>query len=78
VEAICYAAGLLNINFKNYLTGTIASHVAIGLPFYFFTNNLFEGKNFIISFLIAIAFIPWLLIARKRYLEEMSPNSTSN
>ena len=70
VEAICYAAGLLNINFKNYLTGTIASHVAIGLPFYFFTNNLFEGKNFIISFLIAIAFIPWLLIARKRYLED--------
>lgn len=77
VEAICYAAGLLNINFINYLIGTIASHVALGLPFYFFTNNLFEGKNFIVSFLIAVAFIPWLLIAKKRYLEGLSPDSTS-
>lgn len=70
VEAVCYAAGILNINYLNFLIGTVSSHAALGLPFYFFTNNLFEGKNFIINLILIAIFIPWALIAKKRYFEE--------
>ncbi len=70
VEAVCYAAGLLNINYFNFLIGTVSSHVALGVPFYYFTNNIFEGKNFIFSFILVAIFIPWAFIAKKRYFED--------
>ena len=70
VEAVCYAAGLLNIGYPSFLIGTIASHAALGIPVYYFTNNLFEGKNFLINLAIVAIFVPWAFIARKRYLEE--------
>lgn len=70
VEAVCYGAGLLNIKYLNFAIGTIASHVVLGVPFYYFTNNIFEGKNFIFNLIIVAIFIPWALVAKKRYLEE--------
>jgi len=69
IEAIYYGAGFLNISFKNFIIAATASHMLIGIPSYYFTKNIIEGKNVI---LIAISFligIPFFVKFKKRHFE---------
>lgn len=69
MEAICYGAGLLNITYKNFLIGSIFSHLVIGIPIYYLASNITQLKNIpltLISIIIG-GFIFWKI--RKRYFK---------
>lgn len=72
VEIVCYAAGLLKVGFRNYLIGTVTSHAAIGIPFYYFSGELFQGRNFLINLGLAVAVVILFTFFRKRYFEKHS------
>jgi uncharacterized membrane protein YdjX (TVP38/TMEM64 family) len=72
VEVVCYAAGLLRVGFTNYLIGTVTSHAAIGIPFYYFSGELFQGRNFLINLIFAAALVCLLIFFKKRYFEKLS------
>lgn len=69
VEIIYYGAGLLKIGFKNFLVGATLSHVVVGVPSYFFANNLIEGKNVLLVVLSLALGIPFFLKFKKRHFE---------
>lgn len=56
IEAIYYGAGLLNINFRNFLVGTTISHLLVGIPSFYLTRELFSSRNIVLNvFLLTIA-----------------------
>lgn len=67
VEFVNYAAPLLNIKFKSFMLGTILAHLLLGIPMYYFANNLFEGRNVFISLILAGLGIAIVVKFRKRY-----------
>lgn len=69
MEAVCYGAGLLNITFKNFLVGSILSHLAIGIPTYYLANNITQLRNlpFTVIVILAGGFIFWKL--KNRYFK---------
>lgn len=69
LEAICYGAGILGIGFKNFLIGSILSHIAVGVPLYYLINNVFSGKNaaiIVVSLVVAVVLFSKL---KNRYFE---------
>lgn len=71
VEIVCYAAGLLRVGIKNYVLGTITSHMAVGIPFYYFSGALFQGKNIVINIVFAAAVAVLFAFFKKRYFEKI-------
>jgi uncharacterized membrane protein YdjX (TVP38/TMEM64 family) len=71
VEIVCYAAGLLKITFRNFMIGSIISHVVLGLPTYYLANNLLELKNLWLSAAILAVGIPFVWKLKGRYIEYM-------
>ncbi|MBI2103662.1 VTT domain-containing protein [Candidatus Woesebacteria bacterium] len=69
IEAIYYGAGLLKIGFKNFLIGAVISHLAIGVPSFLLIQNVFDGKNLIISALSLLIAVPIFLKFKSRYFE---------
>ena len=68
VEVVAYASGLFKIGYKNFLLGTILSHLLVVIPAYYFFGNIFSGQNMIIS-IISIGILLILFAKfRKRYL----------
>jgi uncharacterized membrane protein YdjX (TVP38/TMEM64 family) len=68
-EAISYAAGLLGIRYKNFLIGTVLSHLFLGIPTYFLVANIFNAQNLGISLTVSIIAIAFLWKAKGRYFE---------
>jgi len=69
VEIVAYASGLFRIGYRNFLLGTIASHFLLGIPAYYFFENIFEGKNILISIVSIVALIFLFTKFKGRYLE---------
>jgi uncharacterized membrane protein YdjX (TVP38/TMEM64 family) len=69
VEAVCYGAGLLRIRFRNFLIGTIASHIVVGIPTFSITNNLFESRQIALSLAFLVVTVPLVILSRKRYFD---------
>ena len=69
VELVCYAAGLLRVRYSVFMLATIASHAAIGIPFYYFGKGLF-GENGWVGPALFIGLIIVFLTLRKRYFVE--------
>jgi uncharacterized membrane protein YdjX (TVP38/TMEM64 family) len=67
VELVCYGAGLLKIRFHTFIIGTILSHIAIGIPTYYWASGLFSGKRTIINLLFAAVFVSLFMFLKKRY-----------
>lgn len=69
LEVLCYGAGLLNIKYKNFLIGSIGSHLLLGIPTYYLASNIVEFKNIplTVGLIVLGAFIFWKL--RKRYFK---------
>jgi len=68
VEVVAYASGLFKIGYKNFLIGTILSHILVVTPAYYFFGNIFAGKNIIISIVSFAVLLLLLAKFRKRYL----------
>lgn len=68
VELVAYASGLFKIRYRNFMIGTILSHIVVGMPAYYFFGNIFSGQNIIISLVLAAILIVLLLKFRSRYL----------
>lgn len=69
LEAVYYGAGFLKVGFKNFLIGSILSHVAVGIPLFFLTNNIFNGQNIVLTILLTVVGILFVLFTKARYFE---------
>lgn len=69
-EIISYGAGLLRIRFSHFICATMVSHIVIGLPFFYFTHALFEGKNMIMNIIFIIGMIVLFVFLKDRYFEK--------
>jgi uncharacterized membrane protein YdjX (TVP38/TMEM64 family) len=69
LEAICYGAGLLGVKFKNFLIASVVSHSIVGLPTFYFANNLLEGRNVTITAVSVVVAVLIVYKYRHRYLE---------
>lgn len=68
-EIVCYAAGILNIRYRNFLIGSTLSHIVMGIPFYYFANSLFSKKQIVVNLILMGIVLPLLWKFRSRYIE---------
>lgn len=69
IEAINYGAGLLKVSYKNFLLGSIGSHLLYGIPAFYVGESLIKGENVVYS-LISIVFTVFIFWKIKgRYFE---------
>lgn len=69
LEAVYYGAGLLKINFPKFLVGAILSHIIVGVPTFILAQNIFSGKNIVITVVSVVVSIFILYKAKGRYFE---------
>lgn len=69
LEAVYYGAGYLKIGFKNFLIGSILSHVVVGVPTFFLANNIFNGQNVVLTVVLTILGVMFVLFTKARYFE---------
>ncbi|MEK7114944.1 MAG: VTT domain-containing protein [Patescibacteria group bacterium] len=69
VEMVCYGAGILGIKYRNFLIGTVLSHLIIGLPFYYLVGGIIGKENVLFNLVLIAIFIPLFFFARNRYFE---------
>ena len=69
IEAVNYAAGLIQISFPKFAIATVISHPLVGLPVFYSAGRIFEGKNIIFSFGLLLLAIPLIYRLRGRYFE---------
>lgn len=69
VEVVAYASGLFKIGYRNFLIGTVLSHMVVVTPAYYFFGNIFSGKNMIVSVISIVLLLLLFAKFRKRYLE---------
>ena len=69
IEAIYYGAGLLKVGFKNFFVAAVISHLAIGIPTFYFLNNVFSGGSVVVAAVSLMIAIPFFLRFKSRYFE---------
>lgn len=69
LEAIYYGAGFLRVSFKNFFVGAFLSHVFMGVPIFYLTNNIFNGQNLILTILISVFGLFFMFFTKGRYFE---------
>lgn len=69
LEAVYYGAGFLKIGFKNFLIGSVLSHVAVGIPSFYLAENILNGQNVILTVALTLAGIIFIFSTKGRYIE---------
>lgn len=69
LEAVYYGAGLLEIKFWKFMIGAFLSHLVVGIPTFILAQNIFGGKNLIITGVSIILSIILVLKTKGRYFE---------
>lgn len=69
LEAIYYGAGFLKIGFKNFLIGSMLSHIVVGVPSFFLANNILNGQNIVLTIALTVVGIVFVLFTKGRYFE---------
>lgn len=69
IEAVYYGAGFLKIGFKNFLIGSVLSHIAVGIPSFFVADNILNGRNIILTITLTFLGIIFLISTKGRYVE---------
>ena len=69
VELVSYGAGLLRVRFRNFIAGVVLSHFLVGIPVFYFMNNIFLGRDLIISLILVVVMLAFFYLTRKRYFE---------
>lgn len=70
VEAVSYAAGIMNIGFWNFLVGAVISHIVVAVPMFYFAASLFGGNNVIFNLIVIAIVLPIVWKLRNRYFEK--------
>lgn len=69
LEAVYYGAGFLKIGFRNFLIGSILSHIVIGVPTFFLANNILNGQNIVLTILLTVVGVMFIIFTKGRYFE---------
>lgn len=69
IEVIYYGAGVLQVNFPRFLIGSILAHLLVGIPSFYLANNIFSGKDIVITITLAVIAIFVVLKTKGRYFE---------
>lgn len=69
LEAVYYGAGFLKVGFKNFLIGSVLSHIAVGVPSFYLASNIFNGQNIVLTIILTIIGILFVLFTKARYFE---------
>ena len=69
LEAIYYGAGFLKIPFGKFLIGASLSHIVVGVPSFVLANNIFSGKNFVLTGALSVLALVFVLKTKGRYFE---------
>lgn len=68
-EAVCYAAGLLGVSYRNFIISILGPHILFVIPAYYYAESIFKTKNLVTSYLLILVSIPLLMKLKKRYLQ---------
>ncbi|MEK7168873.1 MAG: VTT domain-containing protein [Patescibacteria group bacterium] len=69
LEAVYYGAGFLKIGFRNFLIGSILSHIVVGTPSFYLANNILNGQNIILTAILTMIGIIFIIFTKGRYFE---------
>lgn len=69
MEAINYGAGILNIKYKNFLIGSLVAHIAQGVPAYYLSQSIYQGKYGLLSLVLIILNFTIFFKIKGRYFE---------
>jgi uncharacterized membrane protein YdjX (TVP38/TMEM64 family) len=69
LEAVCYGAGVLKVNFMSFMIGSVLSHVVVGIPTYFLANNILTGGSVILAICSTILIVFLFTKLKNRYFE---------
>lgn len=69
LEAVYYGAGFLRIPFGKFLIGASLSHIAVGVPSFILANNIFSGKNLVLTGILSVLALIFVLKTKGRYFE---------
>lgn len=69
LEAVYYGAGLLKVNLYKFLLGAVASHLLIGIPSFIMAENIFNGKNILITLASILISVFIVYKTKDRYFE---------
>lgn len=69
IEIIYYGAGVLKINFWNFLVGSALSHILVGVPSFYLTGNILSGGNIFLIIVSLILLIVLFSRLKNRYFE---------
>lgn len=69
IEVIYYGAGVLQINFSRFLIGSVLAHLLVGIPSFYLVNNIFSGKDAVITITLTLIAIFVVLKTKGRYFE---------
>lgn len=69
LDALCYAAGLLNIRYRSFLIGSVLSHLVVGIPAFYLSSNILSVKNFALNGLLILCAVFILYKIKGRYFE---------
>ncbi len=69
LEAVYYGAGFLKIPFGKFLIGATLSHVVVGVPSFLLANNIFSGKNIILTIVLSVVALIFVIKTKGRYFE---------
>lgn len=71
VEAVSYGAGLIKMDFKKFLFGTVVSHIIIIGPSFLLYDKLYRTHNIYLIALSLVITMPILWKLRGRYFEDV-------
>lgn len=69
LEAVYYGAGFLKIPFGKFLIGATLSHIVVGVPSFLLANNIFSGKNIVLTIVLSVVALIFVLKTKGRYFE---------
>lgn len=69
VEVICYGAGILGVGFRNFFIGTVLSHLALGIPVFYFAGGIFDRNRILVNFVFVASTMLIFYKLRHRYFE---------
>jgi len=69
LEAVYYGAGFLKIPFGKFLVGASLSHIAVGVPTFVLAENIFSGKNMLLTVALSVLALIFVLKTKGRYFE---------
>lgn len=69
LEAVYYGAGFLKVPFGKFLIGASLSHIAVGVPSFILANNIFSGKNLVLTVILSVVALVFVIKTKGRYFE---------